>query len=1215
MDRKSTAHDLLFARISSGLQEFANAFSRAWFRDACTLSILLFPLLGAVSPSAIAQSSADPLQRDVVPTERSPSQEFHDRDHEAESSIKKYLPLLAEFNRSAALMEQYKYSEASIGFEKVVAEQPDWIAAQFNLGLAYLNMQGVQGAEAHLDKAERMLLRTLQEKPDFAAAHYCLGMLYHHQGDIEKALKHFEAVYRLDPGDPYVGYQYARVLAAVGRYEECLETFEEVVASDPGFVSAVYGLAQQYLRSGQREKAMPLFERFKELHASELTGGSHTVRNVYGSAGKYYRVLGPDLLPIEEEPEAKQPSIVFSPEVRTLPFENPNRQEDAAFAPPGMAAADFDGDGDLDLLLTTADANRNQRLLLNDGAGRFTPGSTLPGAIISPATGDVDNDGDSDLWLGRVGKNMLMMNDGDANFETASPSEVVPEILNRCARLVDIDSDGDLDLLSFGVAMESDPGRTHQGEVSEQPRNIVLNNNRDGTFEPIAERLGLDLEGTPIATIVHDDFDNDRDLDAVLFPADDQPPCVWVNDRIWQYHMLTPEESGLEVTGVIGATAGDPNKDGRQDLLLFFGDRVELWLNRPELHFEPDETFCNRLGRLGGSSGQFVDMDNDGDLDILIPDALRRDGTRGPTVLVNDSARNLFTDQIQADTSNLLSALETEGPAVGMAADFTGNGRCDLLLADNTEPPRLIENITRGGNWIAMDLAGTRRQDNKSRSNRSAIGARVEVKTGNMCQQYTVGVPIGPTAVAPLRIHAGLGDHQSVEWLRIFWPDAVLQAELELPAGQLSRVEEIPRKTSSCPFLFAWDGEHYQMVSDFCGVGGLGYFLAPGCYAKPDSTEYLPIPTLKDQDGEYVLQVIEPLEEVIYFDEAKLLAVDHPVGTRVYPNEMMAIGCDPPEFELFCFRDTIEPVRAIDLRGQDVTEFISQIDRRYAGATEVDHRFLGFAQPHSVELDFGDRLSHWNADERLIFCAYGWVEYGYSGTNFAAYQAGMEARAPSFEVLRNGEWVEVLPNVGYPAGVEHIMTLELTDVLQPTDRKLRITSNMELYWDRIFLAVHQRERLGLHEIAADSADLHFLGYPREYSPDGKLPTLYDYSNIDPSLPWKLMSGDYTRFGEVAELLEKVDDCFVIMGRGEEVTLRFSKNKLPSVPEGFQRSFLLKADAYCKDMDLYTAYPDTVEPLPFHGMSGYPYGEGEQYPDTEVTRRYRSTYNTRRIHDR
>jgi hypothetical protein len=120
----------------------------------------------------------------------------------------------------------------------------------------------------------------------------------------------------------------------------------------------------------------------------------------------------------------------------------------------------------------------------------------------------------------------------------------------------------------------------------------------------------------------------------------------------------------------------------------------------------------------------------------------------------------------------------------------------------------------------------------------------------------------------------------------------------------------------------------------------------------------------------------------------------------------------------------------------------------------------------------------------------------------------------------------------------------------------------------------------------------------------------DNANLDRAVPWKVMAGRYTRFGEVGELLREADDRFVIMGHGEELTLRFAANAFGPVKPGCRRSFILKTDSYCKDMDLYTAYGDTVEPLPFHAMTSYPYGPEQRYPDNDKTRAYRREYNMR-----
>jgi Flp pilus assembly protein TadD len=1125
---------------------------------------------------------------------------------------------LAEFNRGAALMEQYKYAEAARAFDAVLDLAPDWLAARFNLALACFNMQGMQESDQpkaaspdYLNKAKTAFETVLQSDPNHLYARFCLGLYYEYAGDNQQALECFEKVHHADPRDPYAGYKYGATLLSLGRDEEGTKALKEVIALDPGFISAVYRLALQYMRHKQPDKAMPLFERFRQLKAAELTGGSFTVDKVYGATGKYALALGADSLPLPRPEAARVRPIVFSPETRSLDVPTrPWKWAAGMVRLPGIAAGDVDGDGDLDLCLTGQGPSGETALWLNDGSGRFSAGQTVAAQGVSPCFGDVDNDGDLDLWLGRAGPDLLLENDGKGNFSKGNaPAPAGADLLTNSARLVDIDSDGDLDCLAFRIA-KGDVPATGNGTPA---ASSLYNNNRDGSWTDVAEKLGLALRDTPVAAAVYDDFDNDRDLDLVIFPAGSRQPIAWLNDRAGQFRILPAAATHLAVRGAVSATSGDPDKDGDRDLLVLTGKSVLLYLNQGGFRFQADQEFQDRCGYLGGTGGQFADMDNDGDLDLVIADAHRRDGTRGPVLLINDWPRRRFVDAAEIDPGNLLAAITTKGDASCVVADFTGNGRCDILLAPAEGKPLLIENVTPGGHWIELDLRGTRPQDKKSRSNNSAIGARVEVKAGTVFQQLAVGVPSGPVAMPPLRIHAGLGDQSKIEWLRILWPDAVLQAELEIAADRRMTVTEVQRKTSSCPYLFAWDGSRYRFVADFGGVGGLGYLVAPGSYARPDPTEYLRIPRLEPRHGQYILQALTPLEEVTYFDEAKLIAVDHPLGTEVYPNEMMAVGVPPPRFEIFCYRQPIDPVRAVDHRGVDVTEEVLRIDRRYAGATRPDHRFTGFAEDHFVELDFGDRLSRLRKDARLILLLYGWVEYPYSSTGFAASQAGIHLRAPSIQVLRDGRWIELFREVGYPAGLEHMMTLDVTGKILPGDRSIRIASNMEIYWDRIFLA----ENLGgavlsLKEMAAASADLHYLGYPHEYSPDGRHPNLYDYSNLDTAAAWKLMAGDYTRFGEVAPLLQQADDCYVIMGRGEELTLCFPADAFGPVPEGRRRTFVLKTDSFCKDMDLYTAYPDTVEPLPFHAMSGYPYGPGEHYPDNEQTRQYRRHYNTRRV---
>ncbi|WP_165232891.1 FG-GAP-like repeat-containing protein [Aquisphaera insulae] len=1116
---------------------------------------------------------------------------------------------LASFNRGTGLLEQYKYAEASKELQKVVAAFPDWTAARFNLGLALLNLP--DDAEA-VKQAEVELNKVIAKEPDHRWARFCLGVLEAHRGDYAKAAEHYARVYQADPDDPFVGFEYAEALRKLERNDEALKVLEKVVEQDPGFVSAFYSLGMLYNQMRQREKAVAVLNRFRDLKPQELAVGSYGVVSPYAGRGKYYTGLGADGLPIPVKPMNPSPRVLFSPEIRKLgdPL--------AAWAwpggkvnIPGLSAGDVDGDGDQDLVISGAGPDGLTVLLINDGKGAFAPPVKLAERGVSPSLGDVDNDGDLDLWLGRAGQDQLLLNDGKGRFKPAADQpEPAGEQLTACARLVDLDSDGDLDLMSLRVKSGAVPGEASQAASPSR----LFNNNANGKFADQAKALGLELPDWPGAAVVFDDFDGDRDIDLVLV-SPSKPPIVWENHRVGRFRTRDAKASGLDVTGALSVTTGNPFRTGRRDLLISTGKEVLLFHNRGGWKFERDSEFAARFAGLGGTGGQFADIDNDGDLDIVIFDAHRKDGSRGPALLLNDWPNQRFVDASEADPGNLLSRWKCDGDAAGIVADFNGDGTLDILVAASGSPPVVFDNATRGTHWLALDLKGQRGQDQTSRSSVSSIGARVEFRSGNVSQQYVVGTPSGGTAVPPLRIHAGLGDFTSVDWLRIHWPDSLLQAELEVTGNRVLALDETCRRTSSCPHLFAWDGRRFAFVSDFGGVGGLGYRTGPSSFARPDPTEYVLLPKLAEQGGEYVLQVVEPLEEVVYFDEAKLIAVDHPIGTTIHPHEMAAVAAEPPPFEVFCYRESsaILPVRAVDARGADVTEALARTDRVYAEPAERDRRFLGFAKEHFVELDFGDRLKSLPEDARRILFLDGWVEYSTSTSNYAAGQAGLRLKAPSVLVEREGRWVELLREVGYPAGINHTMTLDLTGKLRPGDAKLRIATNMDLCWDRIVLAAHSADLpVKLTEVAARSADLHALGYPREYSPDGRQPTLFDYSNIDRTDTWLRLPGAYTRYGDVTELTERADDKYVIMAAGDEITVRFPTSRFGPVPEGCVRTFLLKSDSYCKDMDLYTGAGDHVEPLPFHAMKGYPYGSEDAPAVPEDVQRSRETYNTRVI---
>jgi hypothetical protein len=180
-----------------------------------------------------------------------------------------------------------------------------------------------------------------------------------------------------------------------------------------------------------------------------------------------------------------------------------------------------------------------------------------------------------------------------------------------------------------------------------------------------------------------------------------------------------------------------------------------------------------------------------------------------------------------------------------------------------------------------------------------------------------------------------------------------------------------------------------------------------------------------------------------------------------------------------------------------------------------------------------------------------------------------------------------------------------------TNREVRILTNMRIYWDQALVDTSSTDApVRMTRLDPAVADLRWRGYSAEVTPDGREPFTYAYERISYTSPWKVMPGRYTREGDVRELLRTSDDMFVISRPGDEIILSFDANKLPPLPAGWTRTFLLYADGFSKEMDINSATPDGLEPLPFHGMTRYPYAAPEAYPLTLARRAYLERYNTR-----
>jgi hypothetical protein len=173
-------------------------------------------------------------------------------------------------------------------------------------------------------------------------------------------------------------------------------------------------------------------------------------------------------------------------------------------------------------------------------------------------------------------------------------------------------------------------------------------------------------------------------------------------------------------------------------------------------------------------------------------------------------------------------------------------------------------------------------------------------------------------------------------------------------------------------------------------------------------------------------------------------------------------------------------------------------------------------------------------------------------------------------------------------------------------------TNACIYWDEIsLLESSSAPDATLTPVDATSVDLHYRGFSTPtIDPERTQPEAFDYAHMMPLTMWNPTPGLYTRYGDVTALATTVDDKLILMGSGDEITLTFPAASLPALPHGWTRDFLLLVDGWAKDADANTAYPNSVEPLPFHAMSAYPYGASEHFPDDAEHDAWRAEYNTR-----
>jgi hypothetical protein len=816
---------------------------------------------------------------------------------------------------------------------------------------------------------------------------------------------------------------------------------------------------------------------------------------------------------------------------------------------------------------------------------------------IGCTAGDYDNDGFSDLAVSLNGHVLLLHNEKNGTFKDVTDTAgIKSDGFNAGLTFIDYDHDGDVDLYisRYSEGKAFDPRSTAEGVVGDTSgSDLMWRNNGNGTFTEVAR--SINLQGfTPGIAAMGTDWNNDRAVDLVATEAL-EPLTIFENPREGKF--ITRQFWPAKPPGTfVGVSVLDFNHDGWMDLAFsHWGTSVlTLWRNKEGKSFEQVPLPATRWVRAFGVAA--IDYDNDGWVD-LVAVGETKDG-KGEVRLF----RNLGPDGFKDVTTDVgLDKIQLKDPRAIVTGDYDGDGATDLLITQNHGPVVLLRN--EGGNknhWLRLNLKGL--ADNKS-----AIGTKVEVFAGGNRQKFEIYGSNGYLGQNSPYLTVGLGQSTQADVVRMLWPTGVLQDEVEVTADREQKYMEIDRRGSSCPTLFVWDGERYRFVADMLGAGVVGHWVGPGQRDIPRPTEYIKIDrdTIREKDGKLSFRFMEPLEEAVYLDQVKLLAVDHPADIDVFPNEYFASNPPYPNFKVVSSRGAQPPAGAWDEHGHNVLPNL-QADHYFGDFDLLP--FAGFTKLHSLELDLGEPY----AGGPLWLLLHGEVEYFSANSMYAADQAGIHAISPYVEALdAKAKWIRVIDDMGFPAGGPRTMTADLTGKLPPGTRRIRISTNLQIYWNNILIdRTPQDQDVRLSSIPLARADLRFHGFPLkiEGNPPGNV--MYVYEKASPTGPYTRPAGSYTRYGDVLPLLTSLDDKLVVFGSGDEVALDFDPSKLPALPKGWVRDYFFDANGYEKDMDFYAYDFTNVDPLPFANMGDYPYPAGKSFPLDDAHLNYLLEYNTR-----
>lgn len=1070
--------------------------------------------------------------------------------------------LRAAMHEGHAHLARREFDPAVAAFQRALRADASSFAARFNLGLTLF-------LAARHDEAARELEAAARSETRAAAATYLFGLSLLKADRPAEALAPLRRAVESNPGDPSVLFQHAVALEAAGKSDEAAAALRRVMELDRFHITAPFRLARLERLADRKQEADRLLALSQRNRA--ILGADAAEREARG----LNRFTRPLAMPTTAQPPPWDGAYALAIAPRW-----PMAGGEAVW-PVGIAAC-IDVDRDARPEILGVDQRGVWRLW-----GWPADGLTLLDCQVTSrktelhhaaVVADFDNDGLEDVFFAHEEKPLLLRQSAAARFADATETAGLSGATGVDACWVDIDHDGDTDLLIARGA----PG-------------LALYRNRgDGTFadETALCRFREDDAGTASVTrVVAGELNND---DAVDFAAAGDPCEIRFNGGGDDFCTRGLPPTVLRARGAAVAI-NDVNNDGTIDVA--FAESSSRW----RVVFS-DASIRAIECDLEVETLELADLDRDGFLDVVV-------GGDGFQVWRNEGEAG-WRDITEAIGRVVHPARYAASKIV--AADFNGDDVPDLL-----EMRRAGEAILSRGK-SAVDHRMIRLLLTGTKSNRSGVGARIELLRGDLRIVRLV-------ASQPLAIGAGTSGR--LDALSVTWPSGITDAQLSVDLGKTITLIEPQVMLGSCPYLYAWDGRGMRYVTDILGNAPLGLKLSRDRLLPADTDEIVSIgpsgefpPQQTPAGPRHVVETTSELREVMYLDHVKLLALDVPDGCEAHPTDKLQPPPYPPS-EVWILRDVRAPARVLrsgagGATGQpeDVTERVRAIDGVRTGPVELaPSQLRGLARTHSYTMEFGAL----DTTRPLVLLLTGWLQYGDASVNVAASQNPTLGNPfPTLEASAGERWQPVDAMVAAPAGKSKTILVDLAGKLPRGTTRLRLTTSLEVYWDRIALGervVTSNEETAargpapIYEIPASSARLRFRGVSRSIKPTRDSPQTPVYDELLELPPWTTIpSGWCTRYGDILPLLTEADSKLAIINCGDALRIEFDTSALPPEPAGTRREFFFYSVGWEKDSDHNIVTGDIVEPLPVLGMDDQAYGRPASYiwPD------WASEWNTR-----